>query len=407
MTARASGSSARKMPAVLFGSRTDVGCVRDHNEDSLIVAPPLFAVADGMGGHAAGEVASEIAVNTLARTAPDRPDTEGLCHAVIASNRAVIEAATEKGREGMGCTLTAAILESERLAIAQVGDSRAYLLHQGRMQQLTRDHSLMEEMIEAGELTPEEARVHPQRSVITRALGSDPNMQPDLYELNVSAGDRLILCSDGLSTMLEDPEIESIAKKTRDPQRCASVLVNEAIAAGGYDNVTVIVLDVAGNAAKRERKTRRKGRIWAVVLVIALLSAVAGVCYAGYAYSQHTAYLADVDGKVAVYQGTPDTVLGLPLSHLDRITDINVSDLEPGTANRLQQGTIRVDDMDAANDLVDTYQQNIDSSKKTTTSSSASGNTTNGSTTSGNTSSSNTNSGTTTTTTAVSTGASA
>ena len=151
----------------------------------------------------------------------------------------------------MGTTCTAAMLEGERLVIAQVGDSRAYLLHQGKLQQLTRDHSLMADMIEAGQLTPEEARTHPQRSVITRALGSDPHLQPDLYEINVETGDRLLLCSDGLSTMVQDEDIESLMARTRDPQRCASQLVNAAIAAGGHDNVTVIVADVTGYAEVR------------------------------------------------------------------------------------------------------------------------------------------------------------
>ena len=158
-----------------FGSCTDVGCVRPQNEDSLVVAPPLFAVADGMGGHAAGEVASEIAVQVLADRAPQHADAVALGNAVVAANHTIIRAAREgRGKEGMGTTCTAALLEGERLVIAQVGDSRAYLLHQGRLQQITRDHSLMADLIEAGELTAEEARVHPKRSVITRALGKRP-----------------------------------------------------------------------------------------------------------------------------------------------------------------------------------------------------------------------------------------
>ena len=198
-------STARTRRGALteFGSRTDIGCVRDHNEDSLVVAPPLFAVADGMGGHAAGEVASEIATTVLANQAPKTPDAEALGRAVETANLEIIAAAEDgRGRAGMGTTCTAAILEGERLVVAQVGDSRAYLLHQGKLQQLTRDHSLVAMMVEAGQLTPEEARVHPRRSVITRALGTDPSVQPDLYEIDVQTGDRLLLCSDGLSGMV-------------------------------------------------------------------------------------------------------------------------------------------------------------------------------------------------------------
>ena len=372
MAAARTQAQVRRAPSAKFGSRTDIGCVREHNEDSLIVAPPLYAVADGMGGHAAGEVASEIAVRTLARQAPSEADTEALGNAVITANYAVINAAQEKGRSGMGTTMTAAVLRGERLAIAQVGDSRAYLLHQGQMQQLTRDHSLMADMIEAGEITPEEARVHPKRSIITRALGSDPSMQPDLYELDVCTGDRLLLCSDGLTGMLEDNEIETILMRTRDPQRCASILVNEAIAAGGQDNITVVVVDVEGNEEQRVKKTRRRGRAWAIVIVLAILATVLGICYGAYHYTQTCAYLASQDGKVAVYQGVPDSVLGVSLSHLDHVTSVEVNDLEPGVANRLSEGVIRVDNLDKANQLVDTYEEYIEESKAASASASTS-----------------------------------
>ncbi|MBQ9021223.1 MAG: Stp1/IreP family PP2C-type Ser/Thr phosphatase [Eggerthellaceae bacterium] len=354
-----------------FGSRTDIGCVREHNEDSLIVAPPLYAVADGMGGHAAGEVASEIAVRTLADMGLTSADTMDLANAVIEANHAVITAARKKGRAGMGTTLTAAVIEGERLAIAQVGDSRAYLLHQGVMQQLTRDHSLMADMIEAGQITEEEARVHPKRSVITRALGSDPGMQPDLYELNVAAGDRLLLCSDGLSTMLEDDQIENILIRTRDPQRAASILVNEAIAAGGHDNITVIVLDIEGNAERETRKTVRKSR-WGAVLVALLVAAVvAAIGYGAYTYTQSTAYLTAENGKVVIYQGVPDSVLGIELSHLNRVTDVSTSQLQPGIAKRLEEGIIRVDSLEAAEALVEEYQEEIAEEAKSDSSASA------------------------------------
>ncbi len=353
----------RKGATTTFGSRTDIGCLRDHNEDSLVVTPPLFAVADGMGGHAAGEVASEIAVNVLAERAPAHPDLEALGRAVEEANRAVIRAAHEgRGREGMGTTMTAAMLEGERLIIAQVGDSRAYLLHQGKLQQLTRDHSLMADMIEAGQLTPEEARSHPNRSVITRALGSDPHTQPDLYEINVETGDRLLICSDGLSGMVCDNEIESTLARVRDPQRCASQLVNEAIANGGHDNVTVIVADVTGFAEVRRKKMARKTKLSIALVLVLFAAIVGGAAWGTNEYLHNAAYLADDNGKVAIYRGVPGDVFGLTYSELVESTDV-ASDLQPGFQERLKEGW-RVDSVEAAEALVKEYREDIDAKSK-------------------------------------------
>ena len=349
----------RKGALTSFGSRTDIGCLRDHNEDSLVVTPPLFAVADGMGGHAAGEVASEIAVRVLSELAPEHPDVEALGRAIEEANRAVIQAAREgRGRQGMGTTMTAAMLEGERLVIAQVGDSRAYLLHQGKLQQLTRDHSLMADMIEAGQLTPEEARTHPQRSVITRALGSDAHLHPDIYEINVETGDRLLICSDGLSGMIFDDQIENTLRRVQDPQRCASQLVNEAIAAGGHDNVTVIVADVTGYAEVRRKKLARKTKLSIALVLVLFAAIIAGAAWGTQTYLNTAAYQANYNGKVAVYRGVPGSVLGLSFSHLERTTDVTVADLQPGVANRLNEG-IRVDDMEAADALVKEYEDEI------------------------------------------------
>ena len=353
-------SKGRKKANSTFGSRTDVGCVRDHNEDSLAVAPPLYVVCDGMGGHAAGEVASEIAVDVISQRSPDHADAAALSQAVEEANLAVIKAAREGvGRAGMGCTCTAAILEKERLVIAQVGDSRAYLLHQGKLQQLTRDHSLVADLIEAGQITEAEARVHPQRSVITRALGSDPRTQPDLFEINVEAGDRLLLCSDGLSTMLEDPEIEKILKNASDPQRCAAQLVNEANGLGGYDNVTVIVVDVTGLAEQRQRKMTRRARATAIMLGVLLVAVLAGCVYGFNYLATNSAYLVDQNGKVAIYQGVPGELFGFSAHKLVRATEVSTDDLQPGTANRLREEGIKVDNLDAAESLVKEYETEI------------------------------------------------
>ncbi len=342
-----------------YGSHTEVGHVREHNEDSLTVLPPLFAVADGMGGHEAGEIASEITINTLNDLAPESADAEALARAVVAANLNVIKAPSQGiGREGMGTTLTAAILEKERLIIAQVGDSRAYLLHNGSLQQITRDHSLMADMIEAGQLTEAEARVHPNRSVITRAIGSDPHMQPDLYELNVETGDRLLLCSDGVCGMIEDSEIASIMRQAPSAQACADQLVEAALHAGGFDNATAVVVDVEGFKAVREKKQRRKSKALAIGVVFCLLAALACAIFAGYMYVNNSAYLIEQDGKVAVYRGLNEELFGMPLSSLEYTSGVEVDQLNPGVANRIKEG-MQVGSLEEANNLITTYQQEI------------------------------------------------
>lgn len=353
-----------------YGSRTDVGLVREHNEDSLAVNPPLYAVADGMGGHAAGEVASEIAIQTLVANAPETPDGDDLARAVVAANHAIIRAVHEGiGRKGMGTTMTAAMLSGKRLVIAQVGDSRAYLLHEGSLQRITRDHSLMADLIDSGQITPEEAKTHPQRSVITRALGSDPSTLPDIYEMNVSAGDRLLLCSDGLSGMVDDPLLESTLARIKDPQRCAAALVNEAITAGGHDNVTAIVVDAPSNAEAIIKKQTIKGRIGAIIAAIAFVLVLAGGIGGSMAYLNHTAFLCEQDGSVAVYRGMPGSVMGISLSTFDHDTELPVEELDNIPANvseRLKDG-IRVDSVADADALVATWKQQIDEHKRSAT----------------------------------------
>ncbi|MBQ9004537.1 MAG: Stp1/IreP family PP2C-type Ser/Thr phosphatase [Eggerthellaceae bacterium] len=350
----------RKGATTWFGSRTDIGSVREQNEDSLVVAPPLFVVADGMGGHAAGEIASEIAVTTIQECAPAHADAEELGAAVETANRDIIDAALSgRGREGMGTTCTACMLEENRLVIAQVGDSRAYLLHKGELTQLTRDHSLMANMIEAGQITPEEARTHPNRSVITRALGNDPATTPDLYEINVEAGDRLLVCSDGLTSMVEDRDIEAVMNRQPDAQKCATTLVNEAIAAGGADNVTVIVANVEGGAGRTRRRLARRTKITVAIVLIALAAIIALAAWGGATYLHNTAYLAaNEQGMVEVYRGVPGEVLGFTYSELVETTDVKVSDLSPSAAERIKEN-MRVNSVDEALALVDEYRADL------------------------------------------------
>lgn len=347
--------------SLMWGARSDVGCVRSHNEDSYLVASPLFAVCDGMGGHAAGEVASSIAVETIARTSPGTADAAQLAAAVEAANAAVIEAAASGiGRPGMGCTATVAYIEGTTIAIAHVGDSRAYLLHEGVLTRVTRDHSYVEELVDAGEITADEARVHPNRSVITRALGSDPGMYADHFTLNIVEGDRLILCSDGLSSMISDSEIEDVAVKSSTAQMCTDNLVDAALAAGGADNVSVVVVDVVDDGRLKQvvRTHRRNIAIALGALVALVLAAVIAL----FAVISNSVYLG-VDGDtVAVYQGIPATVLGIELHHVQEETSIKLSDLPEDTRNRLREG-IAQDSLEQARDTISDYRRQIDEAR--------------------------------------------
>lgn len=344
--------------ALMWGARSDVGCVRNHNEDSYLVASPLFAVCDGMGGHAAGEVASAIAVETIARMAPKSADAARLGAAIEAANAAIIEAAENGvGRAGMGCTATAAYIEGTTLAIAHVGDSRAYLMHEGTLIRITRDHSFVEELVDAGEITADEARIHPNRSVITRALGSDPAMYADHFTINIQEGDRLILCSDGLSSMIPDGEIEHIATKSSTAQICTDNLVDAALAAGGGDNVTVLVIDVTDDGHRHEvHKQRRRLALYIALGVVTALI-IAG--FVSFNSITHSVYLGAKDGTVAVYRGVPDTFFGFKLNWLEDETSVLLSDLPADTQQRLLEG-IPQKDLDTANATVSSYRAQID-----------------------------------------------
>lgn len=343
---------------LMWGARSDVGCVRPHNEDSYLVQSPLFCVCDGMGGHAAGEVASSIAVETIAKTAPQSADAARLAAAVEAANAAVIEAALNGlGKPGMGCTATCAYIENDTLAIAHVGDSRAYLLHEGTLIRVTRDHSYVEELVDAGEITADEARVHPNRSVITRALGSDPAMYADHFTLHIEEGDRLILCSDGLSSMIPDSDIENIATQSSTAQICVDNLVDAALAAGGHDNVTVVVVDLVDDGVMREaQRVRRRNVTIAAVLALVFVLAAAIWAYTGITGSY---YLGTYQGNVAVWRGVPGKPLGLKLHWLESETSIKLSDLPEDTQNRLKAGITQTS-VDDALDTISKYRHQID-----------------------------------------------
>lgn len=348
--------------SLMWGARSDVGCVRPHNEDSYLVASPLFAVCDGMGGHAAGEVASSIAVETIAKAAPATADAAGLAAAVEAANTAIIEAAAAGiGRPGMGCTATVAYIQDNTVAIAHVGDSRAYLLHEGVLTRVTHDHSYVEELVDAGEITADEARIHPNRSVITRALGSDPAMYADHFQLNIDEGDRLILCSDGLSSMIPDSEIERIAVQSSTAQMCTDNLVDAALAAGGADNVSVVVVDlvVDGRVQQVVRVHRRNLIITIAAAVAAIVLAAAFVAFS----IGNSIYLGVYGDTVAVYRGVPASLLGIELNSLVEETSIKLSDLPEDTRNRLAEG-ISQTGLDEAWDTLSDYRKQINDAQE-------------------------------------------
>jgi protein phosphatase len=351
--------------------RTDVGRQRSANEDSLVVQPPLFAVADGMGGAKAGEVASAVAVQAVESAGDsDEPAEAQLTEIVRAANRRIYDlAVADESRRGMGTTLTLAKVHGDEVSLAHVGDSRAYRVRDGELSQLTRDHSLVAELERSGQITAEAAEHHPQRSIITRALGPEPDVEVDTYTLAGRAGDLFLICSDGLTSMISDDEIGSIVHSAGTLDEAADALVRAANQSGGKDNITVILfrlgegapatapatterppadedtivglraeeLDVAAAAAaepavdatmiqrrgdavtapppERPRRARRRGRgrlALKVVLGLAVLAAVVGGLYA---LSRQVYFVGTNDaGLVTVYRGIPyELPLGINL----------------------------------------------------------------------------------------------
>jgi protein phosphatase len=245
--------------------RSDTGRQRNANEDSYFTRAPLFVVADGMGGAQAGEVASKAAAESFAGELPAAPPERMLEETIEGANRTIHELARkDPSLAGMGTTTTAAIvdLESETVAIGHVGDSRAYRLRGGRFEQLTRDHSLVEEMRRKGQITDAQAEDHPQRSIITRALGPEPEVQVDVQTVPVQDGDVFLICSDGLTTMLDDETIGRILARATSLEAAVRALIDEANRAGGRDNITVVafrVEDAAAPAAGNPRVSADEG----------------------------------------------------------------------------------------------------------------------------------------------------
>ncbi|HEX3174868.1 MAG TPA: Stp1/IreP family PP2C-type Ser/Thr phosphatase [Solirubrobacterales bacterium] len=327
--------------------RTDTGRQRSENEDSLFVRAPIFVVADGMGGAQAGEVASKAAAEAFDRDLPDAPPAVVLRETIEAANRHIHQLAhADPSRAGMGTTITAAIVDAgnEEVGIGHVGDSRAYRLRAGKLERLTRDHSLVEEMRRKGQITDEQAEEHPQRSIITRALGPEPDVEVDVQTVPAAPGDVFLLCSDGLTTMVDEERIAAILTESSSMREAVRALIDEANRAGGRDNITALAFhledaaaplrDAAGDAtlvgaaaeeagltatevrrraaaaAARDRReqlaAKRPRRLRTVAKVLAALLVLAALAFGAWYGNRQTWFLGtDEGGRVALYRGLP------------------------------------------------------------------------------------------------------
>jgi PPM family protein phosphatase len=239
---------------------TDPGRTRRHNEDSYVIEPPLFAIADGMGGAQAGEVASRLATAALKEGQPDAGGELRISDLIQEANRRVYDrSSSDPNTSGMGTTITVALVGDDHVSFGHVGDSRAYLIRDAQMEQLTEDHSLVNELLKTGKLSREEAETHPQRSVITRALGTDPDVDVDTFSVQTATGDLFLLCSDGLTDMVSEESILDVVERNRgDIDAALRALVKEANRGGGQDNITVVAFEIADGVAASDGDTREQ-----------------------------------------------------------------------------------------------------------------------------------------------------
>lgn len=355
--------------ALRYAARSDVGLVRATNQDSGFAGPHLLMVADGMGGHAGGDIASSIAVATMAPLdeeahGPDQALTE-LDRSLHEAQAALLQRAKEEPRlQGMGTTVTALLRAGNKLVMAHIGDSRAYLLRDGELVQVTSDHTFVEYLVQTGRITPEEADVHPQRSVVMRVLGDhDVEIVPDLSVREARAGDRWLLCSDGLSGVVSADTLKETLRTIEDVEECADHLVQLALRGGAHDNVTLIVADVveldalpdgagpstarvvvgsaaaihtpptiaqdgpAARAAALARSTSSPAdddlveepdpprRVWLRALTwLGGVAVLAGITWGGYAWTQTQYFVGVHEGQVTVFRGIPQRIGSIELS---------------------------------------------------------------------------------------------
>jgi protein phosphatase len=390
--------------ALRYAARSDIGLGRyKNNQDSGYAGPHLLAVCDGMGGHAAGDVASSVALGELVALDGESHGGDALqqldatIHAANAALQSRVRA--EPDLAGMGTTTTALVLHGQRIALAHIGDSRCYLLRDGEITRLTHDHTFVQRLVDEGKITEDEAERHPQRSVITRVLTGDPDDEPDLSVREARVGDRYLVCSDGLTGVVRDDTLAEVLGEHDDPGTCAQALVDLALRGGGADNITCVVAHVvdsgkaaassapqvvgsaavrgtvapltpastpAAKAAALDRPeptepdddppprrpvsgARRAMRVVAALLVVGVL--VAGG-YAAYAWSQQQYYVGAQGENVAIYRGLPQDLGPISLSHVYEKQDLALSDLPEYTAERVRD-SITVDDLSAARAKVD------------------------------------------------------
>jgi protein phosphatase len=381
---------------VVVGVQTDVGRVRKGNEDSYLLEAPIYAVADGMGGHIAGDVASATAVSVIAEGIDQEQPQDGnaLADLVSRANDAIWEKArSDPSLRGMGTTCTLLMIDGDVAHLAHVGDSRAYLLRDGSIRQLTEDHTLVERMVREGRLSAEEAATHPQRSVITRALGVDANVQVDVLEERLAEGDQLLLTSDGLTSMVGADDIAGVLASEEDPQAAAERLVELANDAGGEDNVTVLVLHVGSDgppgrddggspAPPQPAPARRDSRhgaesqverpaakrwvrplVWTVAIVAVL--AVAGFVTVRWVLSNSWFVRLSDDGVVTIYQGIPEEIAGATFAEVEQEAPISEDEIPDSFRADLEEGK-KFDSLDDAETYVANIEQRIEEIEEST-----------------------------------------
>jgi serine/threonine protein phosphatase PrpC len=394
--------------ALRYAARSDVGLVRANNQDSGYAGPHLLVIADGMGGHAGGDIASSLAIGEMVALDGESHGSDALGHlseAVYAAHRELLgRVAEEPNLSGMGTTVTALLRSGGRFALAHIGDSRAYLLRDGELVQITRDHTFVQRLVDDGRLTPEEAEHHPQRSVLMRVLSDVvDDVEPDLSMREARIGDRYLLCSDGLSGVVSFETLRDTLAAGKDPTKTCELLVQLALRSGAPDNVTCIVADVVdaggpptdtvptvvGAASTRRQprpataspaeraaeltapqaavaddeepsRGRRRFRGLRLALTAVVITAVlGGGAYGAYRWSQLQFFVGASSGSVAIYRGLPQDIGPLNLSNVDRvIPDVQVADLPQIYQQQVAKGIV-ADDEKAAMSIVERLKDEV------------------------------------------------